>query len=159
LTGFTIALSAAKRATCLSLTPVDTEIHGVVILFDDDPRLIAGAAAAVACYANAAESAEPALPDLRRAVHQACAEVSGMQQAASARIILRLKKYVDRIEMEIRRAEPAGSGKSSSSPLGAAAHPTSAAVFSGVDRVQRESQDGIPVTRLTKFLSRPAHKA
>jgi hypothetical protein len=138
---------------------VDTEIHGVVILFDDDPRLIAGAAAAAACYANAAESVEPALPDLRRAVHQACVEVSGRQQAASARIILRLKKYVDRIEMEIRTAEPAGSGKSSSSPLGAAAHPTSTAVFSGVDRVQRESQNGLPVTRLTKFLSRPAHKA
>ncbi len=91
--GSTIARNAGKRATCLWLTCVDTEIQSVEISLGDDHRLIAGAVAAATFFVAAADSDESTVCHFRRA---------------------------------------------------------------GVDRVQHETYDGVSVTRLTKYLSRPA---
>jgi hypothetical protein len=137
---------------------VGAEVQSVDIILDDDPRLLAGAVAAAAFYASAADCGEAELSGLRRAVREACANAFTRQPATAARIILRLGKYADRLEVEIGSADAAGFEKPAGSPSRTGAHASGSAV-AGVDRLQWETRDGIPVTRLTKFFSRPAHTA
>lgn len=136
--------------------PVDAEIHSVEITLEDDPRLIAGAVEAAALYAGAAKSNEAAVSNLRRALREACAEAFGNGPAPAGRIVLRVSKYSDRIEVELRHTGLAGFEKPGGSAPRPSAPAPGTAVVAGVDRVQRETQDGISVTRLTKYLSRPA---
>lgn len=130
------------------------------MIVENDPRLIAGAVGAAVFYAIESDASEAALSDLRRALDDTCVEVFGNGPSpAKARIILTLTRFSDRIEMEFRGARRGGPEKLSSEQQQGIAGMPSIPGTPGVDRVQREVRDGVVVTRLTKYFSRPGQPA
>ncbi|HEY2460191.1 MAG TPA: hypothetical protein VGI16_05270 [Candidatus Acidoferrum sp.] len=123
-----------------------------------DPRLAAAAGGAARYFADAAGLENGPTTQLQAAVVTACEEAFGYLDGKHAHLDVTLTRTPDRIEVAL--AHEGGSapalgldtlmGKAGS---GGQTGTAESAVFGGVDRVQYESQNGVAITRLTKYVS------
>ena len=117
---------------------VHAEVQNLEIRLDADHRLIAGAVAAANLFVSAA-SPEESVSQFCEAVRETC--------AGGDPIVLRIWRSAERIEAEVRRTLTQKPN-----------HPRTQS-FQGVDVHRHETQNGVSVTRLSKYLSRSAHRA
>jgi hypothetical protein len=112
-----------------------------------DPRLAAAAGGAARYFADAAGLEGAAMTDWQAAIVTACKEAFQHLTREHPRLSVTLTRLVDRLEVALSRANDAA-------PAGA--QPGETPVLDGVDRVQYETQGGVAVMRLTKYITSTA---
>jgi hypothetical protein len=126
---------------------VATEAKSIQMQIEADPRLAAAAGGAARYFADAAGLEGAAMTDWQAAIVAACKEAFEHLTREHAQLSVTLTRLADRLEVALSRendtAQPgAPAGKSE--------------VLEGVDRVQFETQGGVAVTRLTKYITSTA---
>jgi hypothetical protein len=139
---------------------VGTEPKSICLHIDADPRFAAAAGGVARYLADGAGLEDNAISQLQRAVIAACQEVFEYLTDDHPRLDVTFSRHSDRIEVALSHegeASPAvgldaiagfaaqGGGGSGGSPI-----------LGGVDRVQYETQGGVAVTRLTKYIRQGA---
>ena len=152
----TIVRIAGKHATFRSLTTVHTEPRTIRLQMDADPRLAAAAGGVARYLADAARLESEAMGNLQSTVVAACEKALQNLQGEHAHLDVSFTRFADRIEVALvheGEAAPAfglDTIAGFATQLGSSA--SGAGTWSGVDRVQYETQGGTAVTRLTKYL-------
>ena len=110
---------------------------------DADRRLCAAAGGAGRYFADAAGLANNAVSGLQSAIITVCDRELERIGGSKERLDVTLTRTPDRIEVVVRRrATTDGLGKDSEEP----------GMITGVDQVQLETQAGMVITRLTKYV-------
>lgn len=134
----------------------------VEIRLDADGRLIAAVAGAVGYLGAAAGLPEPALSSLCAATASALRGASRLSEGPMP-LTVSIHRFPDRIEVEVAHAGSAAPAIGLEKIAGLAEAPSEGSqspfLTDGVDRVQYESQGPMALTRLTKYLIRPAPAA
>ena len=160
----TIAPIAAKPATFLLPTPVDSEPKRIRLQIDADSRLAAAAGGAAHYFADAAGLEGGAVTHLQLAIIAACEEAFG-HLTGDHRLDVTLTRLADRIEvalsLEGETAPAVGldslAGLVARTGQGFREHAGRGAVLEGVDRVQYETRGGVAITLLTKYITQATH--
>jgi anti-sigma regulatory factor (Ser/Thr protein kinase) len=108
-------------------------------ILNNDPRLIAGAAALASHVARRAGLSERAQEDLYQAVAEACRQafqMSGRARRTGATIHLAVESFPDRVEVAVEYPE----GKGATAAEAARSHAPAAAL--PVDHIERTKHDG-----------------
>jgi len=158
----TIARTAGKLAIFRSPINVGTDSKTIRVLIDADSRLAAAVGGVARYLADCAGLENPAVASLQSAIVAACEQAFQNLDARHPHLEVSFTRFTDRIEVALAHqgdSAPAvrldtiagftaqlGAGSTAASGAGA---------WSGVDRVQYETQGASAVTRLTKYL-RPA---
>jgi hypothetical protein len=112
-----------------------------------DPRLAAAAGGAARYFADAAGLEGAAMTDWQAAIVAACKEAFEHLTPEHAQLSVTLTRLADRLEVALSRENDTSQ---------AGAHAGKSEVLEGVDRVQFETQGGVAVTRLTKYITSTA---
>lgn len=119
-------------------------------ILNNDPRLIAGAAALASHVARRAGLSERAQQDLNQAVAEACCQafqMSGQARRTGATIRLAVGSFPDRVEVAVEYPE----GKAATAAEAARSHAPVAPL--PVDHVERTTHDGRCRMTLVKYSS------
>src|ERR1700687_2300428 len=151
---------AGKPATFHWRTPVATEAKSIQMQIEADPRLAAAAGGAARFFADAAGLEAPAITDWQTAIVAACNEAFEHLTREHPRLDLTLTRLADRLEVALSREGDTAPAVGLDTLVGLAPHGSvvqgrqagKSLVLGGVDRVQYETQGGIVVTRLTKYI-------
>lgn len=143
----TIARTAAKPATFLSLTTVPAEPTTVRLRIDADPRLAAAAGGVVRYLADATSLETRAVGNLQSTVIAACQEAFQNLQDELASLDVSFTRFADRIEVALSHRGAAAPAVGLDAIAGFAAQLGSGAsgtsTWGGVDRVQFETHGGV----------------
>lgn len=112
-----------------------------------DPRLAAAAGGAARYFADEAGLEGAAMSDWQAAIVAACKEAFQHLTREHAQLKVTLTRLTDRLEVALSR-------ENDTTQAGAEAGKST--VLEGVDRVQFETQGGVAVTRLTKYITSTA---
>ena len=116
-----------------------TESKTIVLQIDADPRFAAAAGGAARCFADSAGLEEEATAQLQAAVVATCKEAFESLGDAGGHLSVSFTRHSDRIEVAVSRTGAAGK-QGGKTALG------------GVDEVHYETQNGVSITRLTKYI-------
>jgi hypothetical protein len=122
---------------------------------DADARLAAGVGGATRCLADTAGLENEAISQLQSAVVAACQEAFEHLTEDHPHLDVTLTRLPDRIEVTLSHQGETSPAVGLDTIAGFAVPSDTAgrpAVLGGVDRVQYETQDGVVVTRLTKYV-------
>lgn len=137
-------------------TSVSTDSRSIRLQIHADARLAAAVGGATRCLADAAGLENEAIAQLQSAVIAACREAFEHLTEDHPQLDVTLTRLPDRIEVALSHqgeTSPAV-GLDTIAGFAAPSNPSGRpAVLSGVDRVQYETQGGVAVTRLTKYVS------
>jgi hypothetical protein len=125
---------------------VETEAKNIRLRIDADPRLAAAVGGAARYLADAAGMESEAVAQLQAAVIAACREVLAVLREDHPSLTVTLTRLSDRIEVSLSHEGAAPEGVVSDGRE----------VPAGIDRIQRETQGDLTVTRLTKYISQGA---
>jgi len=125
-----------------------------------DPRLAAAAGGAARYFADAAGLESEAIAHWQTAIVAACNEAFEHLTREHPRLDLTLTRLADRLEVALSREGDTAPAVGLDTLVGLAPHGSvvqgrqagKSLVLGGVDRVQYETQGGIVVTRLTKYI-------
>jgi len=126
---------------------VGSEAKSIQMQIEADPRLAAAAGGAARYFADAAGLEGAAMSDWQAAIVAACKEAFQHLTREHAQLKVTLTRLTDRLEVALSR-------ENDTTQAGAEAGKS--AVLEGVDRVQFETQGGVAVTRLTKYITSTA---
>jgi hypothetical protein len=126
-----------------------------------DPRLAAAAGGAARYFADAAGLEVPAIAEWQAAIMAACTEAFEHLTSEHPRLDVTFTRLADRLEVALSREGDTSPAIGLDTLAGLAPHgsdaqpsqPGKSLVLGGVDRVQYETQDGVAVTRLTKYIT------
>jgi hypothetical protein len=125
-----------------------------------DPRLAVAAGAAARYFADAAGLEGPAIDDWQTAIVAACTAAFERLTHEYPRLNVTLTRLADRLEVALSREGDAGPSIGLATLAGLAPQSGAAprdrggsVILGGVDRVQYETQGGVAVTRLTKYIT------
>jgi hypothetical protein len=125
---------------------VPAETQKIAMQLDADTRLCAAAGGVGRYFADAAGLANGAVSGLQSAIVAVCnREVERLGDSAQ-RLDVTVTRTPDRIEVVMKRRARQGSSKDSEEQ----------GTFTGVDRVQHETQADMAITRLTKYVGEQA---
>jgi hypothetical protein len=142
---------------------VATESKTIRMQIDADSRLAAAAGGVARYLADCAGLENPAVANLQSTIIAACEQAFQNLDAEHPHLEVSVTRFADRIEVALaHRGEfvPAvglDTIAGFAAQLGAGSSGTS--TWSGVDRVQYETQGGSAVTRLTKYLGSASSSA
>jgi len=152
----TIARTAGKRAKSPLRTPVITDAKSIRLQVDADARLAAAVGGAARYLADAAGLENEAISQLQSTIVGACREAFEHLSENHPHLDVTLTRLPDRIEVALAHEGGTSPAIGLDTITGLAAQLEGASggppVLSGVDRVQYETQGGVAVTRLTKYL-------
>jgi hypothetical protein len=135
---------------------VATEFKTICLQIDADSRLAAAAGGVARYLADGAGLENPAVARLQIAVVAACGQAFQNLDAEHPHLEVSLTRFADRIEVALAHRGDSAPAVGLDAIAGFAAqlgaNPRGASAWSGVDRVQYETQSGSAVTRLTKYL-------
>jgi hypothetical protein len=135
---------------------VTTDSKSIRLQIHADARLAAAVGGATRCLADAAGLEQEAISQLQSAVVAACQEAFEHLTEDQPHLDVTLTRLPDRIEVELSHqgeASPAV-GLDTIAGFAAPSNPSGRpAVLGGVDRVQYETQGGVALTRLTKYVA------
>jgi hypothetical protein len=137
---------------------VGTESKSIRLQIDADPRLAAAVGGAVRCMADAAGMENDATTQLQGAVIAACRAAFEYLSENHPHLIVTLTRLSDRIEVALSyegESAPAV-GLDTIAQSGSQGGGQGNGVWSGIDRIQYETQGNVAVTRLTKFINQGA---
>jgi hypothetical protein len=137
---------------------VETESKTIRVQVDADPRLAAAVGGAVRYLADAAGMENDATTQLQAAVIAACCVAFEHLTESHPRLDVTLTRLADRIEVALSHegeTAPAVGLDTIAKSASKSGHPDGG-VWSGVDRIQYETQGHVAVTRLTKYISQGA---
>jgi|ERR1035438_3894616 hypothetical protein len=137
---------------------VETESKSIRLQVDADPRLAAAVGGAVRYLADAAGMENDATTQLQAAVIAACRAAFEYLTESHPHLDVTLTRLADRIEVALSHegeAAPAGGLHTIAKSVSESGDP-GGGVWSGVDRIQYETQGDVAVTRLTKYISQGA---
>jgi hypothetical protein len=126
---------------------VATEAKSIQMQIEADPRLAAAAGGAARYFADAAGLEGAAMTDWQAAIVAACKEAFEHLTREHAQLSVTLTRLADRLEVALSRENDTAQ---------AGAQTRKSPVLEGVDRVQFETQGGVAVTRLTKYITSTA---
>jgi hypothetical protein len=126
-----------------------------------DPRLAAAAGGAARYFADAAGLEAPAIAEWQTAIVAACNEAFEHLTSEHPRLDVTFARLTDRLEVALSREGDTSPAIGLDTLAGLAPHgsgaqpsrPGKSLVLGGVDRVQYETQGGVAVTRLTKYIT------
>jgi hypothetical protein len=126
-----------------------------------DPRLAVAAGAAARYFADAAGLEGPAIDDWQTAIVAACTEAFEHLTHEHPRLNVTLTRLADRLEVALSREGQTAPSIGLATLAGLAPQSGAAprkerggsVILGGVDRVQYETQGGVAVTRLTKYIT------
>jgi hypothetical protein len=135
---------------------VETESKSIRLQIDADRRLAAAIGGAVRYLADAAGMENDATAQLQAAVIAACVEAFEHLTEEHPHLNITVTRLSDRIEVALSYE-----GKAPTVGLDTIARSVSqrdggSGVWSGVDRIQYETEGKLAVTRLTKYISQGA---
>jgi len=141
---------------------VAAESNTIRLQIDADARLAAAAGGVARYLADCAGLENLAVANLQSTVVAACEQAFENLDAQHPSLQVSLTLFADRIEVALAHGGESAPAVGLDTIAGFAAQlgagPSGAGGWSGVDRVQYETQDGSAVTRLTKYLG-PASSA
>jgi len=140
---------------------VAAEAKSIQMQIEADPRLAAAAGGAARYFADAAGLESEAVAHWQTAIVAACMEAFELLTHEHPRLDVTLTRLVDRLEVALSREGDTSPAVGLDTLAGLAPHgsdvpgrrPGSSSVLGGVDRVQYETQGGVAVTRLTKYIT------
>lgn len=129
----------------------------VVLNLDADARLAAAAGGVARYFADAAGVEEEPCRELQTSVVAACKESFHNLKDESAKLVVVLDRFADRIEVALTHEGEAAPAVGLHAVAGfSGADPSGGQAFSGLDRMQFETVGSATTTRLTKFWKRTA---
>jgi hypothetical protein len=141
---------------------VAAESNTIRLQIDADSRLAAAAGGVARYLADCAGLENLAVANLQSTVVAACEQAFQNLDAEHPSLQVSLTLFADRIEVVMAHGGESAPAVGLDTIAGFAAQlgatPSGAGAWSGVDRVQYETQGGSAVTRLTKYLG-PASSA
>jgi hypothetical protein len=141
---------------------VATEPKTICLQIDADSRLAAAAGGVARYLADGAGMENPAIARLQFTVVAACEQAFQNLDAGHPHLEVSLTRFADRIEVALAHRGESAPAVGLDTIAGFAAqlggNSAGTSAWSGVDRVQYETQGGSAVTRLTKYLG-PASSA
>jgi hypothetical protein len=140
---------------------VAAEAKSIQMQIEADPRLAAAAGGAARYFADAAGLESEAIAHWQTAIVAACMEAFEHLTREHPRLDVTLTRLADRLEVALSREGDMAPAVGLDTLAGLAPHgsdvpgrrPGSSSVLGGVDRVQYETQGGVAVTRLTKYIT------
>jgi hypothetical protein len=118
---------------------VVNDLHsGATLKFSADPRLAAAAAGVARYLADSAGMEADASAKLQAATLSTCVAEFPYLRGTGAQLSVDVSRFADRIEIVVADSRTAGQhGRS----------------LPGVDKIEHETQGGLAITRLTKFIA------
>jgi hypothetical protein len=142
---------------------VAAESNTIRLQIDADSRLAAAAGGVARYLADCAGLENLAVANLQSTIVAACEQAFQNLDAEHPSLEVSLSLFADRIEVALAHCGESAPAVGLDTVAGFAAQlgadSSGAGAWSGVDRVQYETQGGSAVTRLTKYLVGPASSA
>lgn len=136
---------------------MNASLTRVLLNFHPDARLAAAAGGVARYFADAAGLEEEPCRELQIAVVAACKESFHNLKDEDAPLVVVLERFADRIEIALTHEGKAAPAVGLHAIAGFSGSDTSGKqVFSGLDRMQFETEGGSTTTRLTKFWKQTA---
>jgi hypothetical protein len=155
-TASTIVRIAGKHATSRSRITVGTEPKSICLHIDADARFAAAAGGVARYLGDCAGLEENATSQLQGAVVAACQEAFEYLTEGHPRLEVTFTRHSDRIEVALSHEGEGSPAVGLDTIAGFAAQGGGSPILGGVDRVQYETQGGVAVTRLTKYIGQGA---